>query len=97
MEEIWVKLGGRAVVAAFRASGCDRAAPDFAGMMRNQAADGLRVPDGITLYDAGIGSYRSSRCKAQVPARAIGVYGNKVGTYQLDFFGGKTRRMVAVQ
>jgi hypothetical protein len=95
--KVRVKLGSRAVIAAFRASGCDQPAPEFARTMRDQAADGLRVPDGVTIYDAGVGTYRSSRCKGQVPARAIGVYGNKPGTYTLDFFGGKTRRTVIVE
>jgi len=97
VEKVRVPLGGRAVVAAFRASGCGQDAPDFVGLMQDQAEQGLQVPDGITLYDAGIGTYRSSRCKGQVPARAIGVYGNKQGSYKLDFFGGKTRRTVVVR
>jgi hypothetical protein len=44
-EKVRVRLGGRAVVTAFRASGCGQDAPDFESMMRDQTADGLRVPD----------------------------------------------------
>ena len=51
----------------------------------------------ITLYDAGIAQYRSTRCKADVPARAIGVYANKKGKYELSFFGGRTIRTVDVR
>jgi hypothetical protein len=32
-----------------------------------------------------------------VPARAIGVYANKKGKYELSFFGGRTIRTVDVR
>ena len=95
-EEITVQLGKRAVLAAFRASECGAPAPDFTRFITVQARNGLRVPDGITLYDAGVASYRSKRCKATVPARAIGVYASRVGTYTVGFFGGKTKRTARI-
>lgn len=97
VERVVIRPEGRAVVAAFRATGCAEPAPDFERLMRRQVQDGLRVPTGITLYDAGIGRYRSSRCNASVPARAIGVYAYKRGTYRLEFFGGRTVRTVVVR
>jgi hypothetical protein len=95
-ESIHVPVEGRAIVAAFRASECGHPAPDFARTMKRQVLDGLKVPNGITLYDAGIGHYTSSRCKARAEARAIGVYASSPGTYALQFFGGKTVRTVKV-
>jgi hypothetical protein len=65
--------------------------------MLSEADDGFRVPDGITLYDAGIGHYTSSRCGANTRARAIGVYAYKRGTYPISFFGGKTTRTLTVR
>jgi hypothetical protein len=97
VEKVSVPLGGRGIAAAFRASGCGEPAPDFERMMRSQAGDGLRVPDGITLFDAGIGHYASSKCGARSQLRAVGVYGARVGTYELVFFGGQTRRVVTVR
>ena len=88
---------GRAIIAAFRARECGDAAPGFEKMMRRQIADGMRVPDGITLYDAGVGTYTSSRCGAPALARAIGVYGYKRGTYILPFFKGKSTKKVVVK
>jgi len=95
--EVSVALGARSVAAAFRASGCGEPAPDFERMMRTQVKDGLEVPDGITLYDAGIGQYTSSKCGAGAQLRAIGVYGARVGSYELSFFGGDVKRVVTVQ
>jgi len=92
-----VGVGGNAIVAAFRASACGAPAPDFAKMMRDQLGDGLRVPNGITLYDAGIGRYTSKKCGKRTKARAIGVYGGKPGTYVLEFFAGKTTKTVTVK
>ncbi len=56
-----------------------------------------KVPDGITLYDAGIGHYISSRCGASAQARAIGVYATTRGSYELRFFEGKVTRTVKVK
>lgn len=92
-----VPVKGRAIVAAFRAHECGQPAPDFSRTMERQVRDGLRVPDGITLYDAGIGHYTSSRCGASSQARAIGVYATTRGTYELRFFEGKTIRTVKVK
>ena len=92
-----VPVKSRAVVAAFRAHECGQPAPDFARTMERQARDGFRVPDGITLYDAGIGHYTSSRCGASAQARAIGVYATTRGTYELRFFEGKTIRTIRVK
>jgi hypothetical protein len=96
-ETVAVPVLGRTIVTAFRASECGQSAPNFARMMDKQARGGLRVPDGITLYDAGIGHYTSKRCGATAEARAIGVYGVKRGTYELHFFEGKVNRIVKVQ
>ena len=96
-KSVAVHVGGGAIVAAFRASACGEPAPDFAKMLRDQIGDGLRVPDGITLYDAGIGHYTSSRCGKRAKARAVGVYGGKPGTYVLSFFAGKSTKTVTVR
>ncbi len=90
-------VGGRVIIAAFRAHGCGEAAPDFAKLMLSETDAGFRVPDGITLYDAGIGHYTSSRCGANTRARAIGAYAYKRGTYPISFFGGKTTRTLTVR
>ena len=65
--------------------------------MFREADDGFRVPDGITLYDAGIGHYTSSRCGANTQARAIGAYAYQRGTYKIVFFGGKATRTLKVR
>jgi hypothetical protein len=96
-KNVEVRAGDSAIVAAFRASGCGKPAPDFEKMMRDQVGGGLRVPDGVTLYDAGIGRYTSKKCGKGTKARAIGVYGGKPGTYVLTFFEGKTVRTVTVK
>jgi hypothetical protein len=88
---------GRVIIAAFRARECGQAAPDFARLMFREVDDGFRVPDGITLYDAGIGHYTSTRCGARTQARAIGAYAYKRGTYEVRFFGGKTTRTLKVR
>ena len=96
-KSVEVRVGDGAIVAALRASGCGKPAPDFEKMMRDQVGGGLRVPDGITLYDAGIGRYTSKKCGKRTKARAIGVYGGKPGNYVLTFFEGKTKRTVTVK
>ena len=68
-----------------------------AKLMFRETDDGFRVPLGITLYDAGIGHYKSSRCGPRTQARAIGAYAYKRGTYQIRFFGGKTTRTLKVR
>ncbi|MHA1530047.1 MAG: hypothetical protein ACTSVG_13595 [Alphaproteobacteria bacterium] len=88
---------GHVIIAAFRARACGQPAPDFAKLMRREIEDGFRVPDGITLYDAGIGHYTSSRCGQNTQALAIGAYAYKRGTYQVRFFGGKTTRTLTVR
>ncbi len=88
---------GQVIIAAFRARKCGEPAPDFAKLMRREVDDGFRVPDGITLYDAGIGHYTSSRCGANTQARAIGAYAYQPGTYQIVFFGGRTTRTLTVR
>jgi len=91
------RAGGNVIVAAFRASGCGKPAPDFEKMMRDQVGDGLSVPDGITLYDAGVGHYTSTRCGKGAKARAIGAMANQKGTYELRFFGGEVIRTLTVR
>ena len=54
-------------------------------MLRRQVSDGFRVPEGIRLYDAGIGHYTSKSCGKNTLARAIGAHGYKRGTYELKF------------
>ena len=76
---VTLRVGDTAIAAAFRAHGCGKPAPDFEGMMRDQVGGGLRVPDGLTLYDAGVGHYTSRKCGKRTKARAIGVYGGKPG------------------
>jgi hypothetical protein len=88
---------GHVVIAAFRARECGEAAPDFAKLMFRETDDGFRVPDGITLYDAGIGHYKGSRCGPRTQARAIGAYAYKPGTYQIQFFSGKATRTLKVR
>lgn len=94
---IQAPLNGHAVVAGFRASGCGEAAPEFERMMRRQVDDGLRVPEGITLFDAGIGHYTSSTCGPNTKLRAIGAFANKRGTYEMRFFGGEVVRTLKVR
>ena len=96
-KSVELRTGDSAIVAAFRAHGCGKPAPDFEKMMRDQVSGGLRVPEGITLYDAGIGRYTSKKCGKRTKARAIGVYGGKPGTYVLSFFDGKTKKTVSVK
>ena len=55
------------------------------------------MPDGITLYDAGIGHYTSSSCGPRTLALAIGAYAYKRGTYELRFLGGKATRTLTVR
>jgi len=88
---------GRVIIGAFRARGCGEPAPDFAKLMFREADDGFTVPDGITLYDAGVGHYTSSSCGKNTQALAIGAYAYKRGTYQIRFFGGKTTRTLTVR
>ena len=95
--EITLRVGERGVVTAFRASECGRPAPSFLKVMTSDAAEGLIVPDGIVLFDAGIADYASSRCGGVVPARAIGVIANSRGDYRLAFFGGRAVRTVHVR
>ena len=90
-------VGGYVIIAAFRARECGAAAPDFVKLMFREADDGFLVPDGITLYDAGIGHYTSSRCGANTKARAIGAYAYQRGTSKVEFFGGKTIRTLKVR
>lgn len=96
-KSVKVGVGDSAIVAAFRASACGKPAPDFEKMMRDQVGGGLRVPEGVMLYDAGIGRYTSKKCGKRTKARAIGVHGRKPGTYVLTFFEGKTTRTVTVK
>lgn len=92
-----VPVEGHVIIAAFRARECGAAAPGFAKMMRRQVDDGFQVPDGITLYDAGIGHYKSKRCGQRAQARVIGVYAYRRGTYELRFFGGKATKTLNVK
>jgi len=92
-----IPVGGTAVIAAFRASECGQPAPNFERMMRRQTRDGLRVPNGITLYDAGVGHYTSKRCGSSAQARAVGAQANQPGVYQLPFFDGKATKVVQVR
>ncbi|HSF94724.1 MAG TPA: hypothetical protein VLA52_06815 [Thermohalobaculum sp.] len=96
-EMVTMRLGERGVVAVFRSGECGARAPDFTRMMQGQVEDGLRVPEGIILYDAGIADYESSRCGTFVPARAIGVIAAQTGRYELRFFGGEVVRTVVVR
>ena len=91
------RVEGHAIIAAFRARECGAPAPDFAKLMFREVDDGFRVPDGITLYDAGIGHYTSKRCGARIQARAIGAYAYRRGTYEVKFFGGKATRTLKVR
>lgn len=91
------RVGRNVIIAAFRTSGCGRPAPDFEKMMRDQVGRGLSVPDGITLYDAGVGSYTSTRCGPDSKVRAIGARAHRKGTYVLDFFQGKATRTLTVR
>jgi hypothetical protein len=91
------RVGHKVIVAAFRASGCGNAAPDFETMMRTETRDRLSVPDGIILYDAGIGTYTSKNCGKGAQARAIGAQANQKGTYKLRFFGGKATKVLTVK
>lgn len=91
------QVGRNTIVAAFRASGCAKTAPDFEKMMRDQVGNGLSVPDGITLYDAGVGHYKSKTCGAGAKVRAIGAQANQKGIYVLRFFGGKVIRTLTVR
>lgn len=88
---------GHVIIAAFRARECGQAAPGFAKLMRREVGDGFRVPDGITLYDAGVGHYTSKRCGPRTLALAIGAYAYKRGTYEIRFFGGKAVRTLTVR
>ena len=90
-------LEGHVIIAAFRARECGEDAPDFTKLMRREFDDGFRVPDGITLYDAGIGLYTSTRCGPNTRARAIGAYAYQRGTYQIRFFGGSATRTLQVR
>jgi hypothetical protein len=91
------RVGGKVIIAAFRASGCGNAAPDFETIMRDHVSSGLSVPDGIALYDAGIGHYTSKSCGAGAHARAIGAQANQKGTYELRFFGGRATKTLTVK
>jgi hypothetical protein len=91
------RVGRNVIVAAFRGSGCGRPAPDFETMMRDQIGRGMSVPDGITLYDAGVGNYTSKNCGARTLARAIGVQPHQKGTYALSFSRGKATRTLTVR
>jgi len=90
-------LEGHVIIAAFRARECGENAPDFTKLMRREFDDGFRVPDGITLYDAGVGLYTSTRCGPNTKARAIGAYGYERGTYLLRFFDGSATRTLQVR
>ena len=94
---ITIPLGGRVIIGGFRGRGCGAPAPDFQAFMEEQVDDGLRVPDGIVLYDAGIGQYNSGRCKGRVAARAIGARAEAAGSYRLRFFGGEVTKTVTVE
>jgi len=92
-----VPVDGHVVIAAFRARECGAPAPDFARLMRREVDAGFRVPDGITLYDAGIGHYTSGKCGPRTRALAIGAYAKKRGTYEIRLLGGKATKTLTVK
>ncbi len=92
-----IPVGGKVIIGGFRSRRCGDPAPDFATFMEDQVEDGLSVPDGLTLYDAGIGQYNSGRCNGKVAARAIGARVSAAGSYELRFFSGQVVKKVSAK
>jgi hypothetical protein len=94
---IKMQVGVDIVIGGYRSRECGDPAPEFERLMRQQVDYGLKVPDGVTLFDGGVGYYSSGRCGGRVAARAIAARAQQSGTFKLRFFGGKVVKKLKVE
>ena len=67
-----VRPGVEIPIGAFRGRDCGQA-PDFAKLMEQQIQRGMVIPEGITIYNAGVTEYKSRSCNGMAKARLVGV------------------------
>ncbi len=87
--KVRIPVGTQGVLGGFRAGDCDAPPPDFKALMKSRVVEGLVVPRGVQLYDAGIGYFNSTGCGGRVAARAVGARVSAPGTYTLEFSAGQ--------